>query len=209
MTTATKHALCGAVLGALALAAGGGRADDPPGTEVKVGDFAPPFEAPDDQGQPWKSSDHAGKKYLVVYFFPGDFTPGCTRQAQNFRDAMNRLSDQGVEVVGVSGDSAETHQLFKKAQKLNFTLLSDEEGRLAAAFGVPVGKGAVVKARDADGRPLKDADGEPVTVKRAVTAARWTFIIGTDGRVVYKNTQVDPIKDSKEVADVIGRLGKP
>jgi peroxiredoxin Q/BCP len=189
-----------ALLGALALAAAGRAADDPT-TGPNVGDPAPAFEGVDDGGQPWKSADHVGKKYVVVYFFPGDFTPGCTRQAQNFRDAMNRLSDEGVEVVGVSGDSVETHRLFKKAQKLNFTLLSDEQGRLAATFGVPVGKGAEVKT--------KDADGQPLTVKRALTAARWTFVIGPEGRVVYKNTKVDPAKDSKEVADLIDRLIRP
>ena len=134
-----------------------------PKAELKVGDLAPAFEGMDDLGQPWKSADHVGKKYVVVYFFPGDFTPGCTRQAQNFRDAMNRLTDEGVEVVGVSGDSVLTHQMFKKAQKLNFSLLSDEMGRLAGTFGVPVEKGAEVKT--------KDVDGQPVTVKRAVTAA--------------------------------------
>lgn len=55
----------------------------------------------------------------------------------------------------------------------------------------------------------KDADGQPVTVKRGVTAVRWTFIIGKDGRLLYKNTQVDPAKDAKEVADLIDHLNKP
>ena len=113
---------------------------------------------------------------------------------------MNKLTDEGAEVVGVSGDAVLTHQMFKKAQKLNFTLLSDEEGRLAGIFGVPVGKGAEVKT--------KDADGQPVTVKRALTAARWTFVVGKDGRIVYKNIQVDPVKDAKEVTDLIDKLNK-
>ncbi len=196
----TKRIVFGTVL-ALMMGAGRAVAEDPKAAPPNVGDAAPAFDGVDDQGQPWHSPDHVGTKYLVVYFFPGDFTPGCTRQAVSFRDAMNMLSDEGVEVVGVSGDSVQTHQMFKKVQKLNFTLLSDEEGRLAAAFGVPVGKGAEVKA--------KDADGQPVTVKRAVTASRWTFVIGKDGRVVYRNTQVDPVKDSKEVADLIDRLNRP
>ncbi len=201
MRTATYRILGSAILSVLALATVGGRAADEPKAELKVGDPAPAFEGMDDLGQPWKSADHVGKKYVVVYFFPGDFTPGCTRQAQNFRDAMNRLTDEGVEVVGVSGDSVLTHQMFKKAQKLNFSLLSDEMGQLAGTFGVPVEKGAEVKT--------KDVDGQPVTVKRAVTAARWTFVIDRDGRIVYKNTQVDPAKDSKQVADLIDQLNKP
>lgn len=201
MTTATNRLIGGAVLGVAALVLGGRATGDDPNAGLKVGDAAPAFEAVDDLGQPWKSADHVGKKYVVVYFFPGDFTPGCTRQAQNFRDAMNKLNDAGVEVVGVSGDSVSTHELFKKAQKLNFTLLSDDAGKLAGTFGVPVGKGAKVKT--------KDADGQPLTIERAVTASRWTFVLGRDGKIVYKNTQVDPVKDSKEVADLIERLNKP
>jgi peroxiredoxin Q/BCP len=202
MKTATNRTLASGILGVLTLAAYGGlAAADDPKEDLKLGDAAPTFEGVDDLGLPWKSADHVRAKYLVVYFYPGDFTPGCTRQAQNFRDAMNKLADEGVKVVGVSGDSVATHELFKKVQKLNFTLLADDEGRLAAKFGVPVGKGAEVKT--------KDADGQPVTVKRGVTAARWTFVIGKDGKVVFKNTQQDPAKASKEIADLIDELNKP
>jgi peroxiredoxin Q/BCP len=190
----------GLVLGALALAPAALAVEDKP-ADLKVGDLAPVFGVMDDQGQPWKSADHVGKKYLVLYFFPGDFTPGCTRQAQNFRDAMNKLEEKGVEVVGVSGDEVKTHQLFKKAQMLNFTLLSDADGALAKTFGVPLTAGAQVKA--------KDADGKPITVDRAVTAARWTFIIGKDGKIAYKNIAVNPAKDSKDVTDLIEKLEKP
>ena len=113
---------------------------------------------------------------------------------------MNKLNDEGVEVVGVSGDAVLTHQMFKKAQKLNFTLLSDEEGKLAGTFGVPVGK----RGSEDQGRRRPTADGEAVLM-----ALRWTFVIGRDGQVVYKNTQVNPVKDSKEVADLIEKLEKP
>jgi len=168
--------------------------------DIKLGDLAPAFEAVDDQGQPWKSADHIGKNYLVIYFYPGDFTPGCIMQAQKFRDGMNRLAEKGVEVVGVSGDSVKTHQLFKKAQQLNFALLSDEDGGLAKKFGVPVGKGGDVK--------MKDADGQPITLKRNVTAGRWTFVIGKDGKIILKNTNVNPAQDSKKVTDFIESLEK-
>jgi peroxiredoxin Q/BCP len=169
--------------------------------DLAVGAPAPTFEARDDQGRPWKSADHVGSKYIVVYFYPGDFTPGCTRQAESFRDSMNQLAAKGVEVVGVSGDSVETHALFKKAQKLNFTLLSDEEGKLAAQFGVPVGPGGDVRTKDADGKPL--------VLKRALTAQRWTFVIGLDGKILYRNTKVNPVEDSKQIAAFIEKLGKP
>ena len=168
--------------------------------ELRVGDPAPVFSALDDQSKPWKSSNLVGKKFVVVYFFPADFTPGCRAQAQKFRDNMNALNDKGIEVVGISGDAAITHNLFKKAEKLNFTLLADEDGSIAKQFGVPLGKGGEVRA--------KDADGIPLIVKRNVTAARWTFIIGMDAKIAYKNTKVDPAADSKQVADFIEKLQK-
>jgi thioredoxin-dependent peroxiredoxin len=174
--------------------------DDDKKVDLKIGDTAPAFRSTDDQGAMWKSSDHLGKKYIVVYFYPGDFTPGCTAQAQKFRDNMNKLYDQRAEVIGISGDSARTHALFKQAYKLNFTLAADEDGSLARRFGVPVGAGGEVKA--------KDANGKLMTLKRNVTAARWTFIIGKDGKIAYKNTKVDPVKDSKQVADIIEELEK-
>lgn len=165
--------------------------------DLKIGDPAPVIDTKDDQGKGWRSADHYGKNWVVVYFYPGDFTPGCTAQANAFRDAMNKLSDQGVEVVGVSGDSIKTHDLFKKAQKLNFTLLSDEEGAVAKLFGVPAGKGAKVKA--------KDADGQPIEFERAATLARWTFVVGKDGMIAYKNTKVTPADDAKKIAEFIAK----
>jgi peroxiredoxin Q/BCP len=108
---------------------------------------------------------------------------------------MNKLTELGVEVIGVSGDSVKTHELFRKAQKLKFTLLSDEEGELAKKFGVPFGPGASVKT--------KDADGNLIELKRAGTAARWTFVVGKDGKLAYKNTQVNPVDDAKKITEFI------
>ena len=182
----------------LAASAGGTAADDK--VDLKVGDATPAFEARDDQGKEWKSADHVGKKWVVVYFYPGDFTPGCTAQARAFKEYMNRLTGLGVEVVGVSGDSVKTHDLFKKVEKLDFTLLSDEDGVIAKQFGVPFGKGATVKARDADGKPFE--------FERKGTAARWTFVIGKDGKVAYKNTKVLPADDAKKITEFITGAGK-
>ena len=176
------------------------RAEDKPAEkaiDLKVGDPAPVFETTDDQGQGWKARDHYGKKWVVIYFYPGDFTPGCTAQANAFRDAMNKLTEQGVEVIGVSGDSVATHDRFKKAQKLNFTLLSDETGAIARQFGVPVTRGATVKAKDPDGKPFE--------FERAVTTARWTFVVGKDGKVAYKNTRVTPAADAKAIQEFIAK----
>jgi peroxiredoxin Q/BCP len=163
--------------------------------ELNVGDVAPTFQLRTDADATWSSSDHFGKKWVVIYFYPGDFTPGCTAQARAFAAAMEKLREKGVEVVGISGDSVKTHERFKKAQKLNFTLLSDEDGTVARQFGVPFGPGATVKA--------KDADGKPIELKRAGTAARWTFVIGKDGKIAYKNTKVTPADDAKKTTEFI------
>jgi peroxiredoxin Q/BCP len=180
------------------LLAGSLSAQDEKKVDLSVGDTAPTFSATDDQGKPWKTTDLVGKKFVVVYFFPADFTSGCRAQAQKFRDNMNALNEKGIEIIGISGDSVITHAHFKKAEKLNFTLLADEDGSIAKQFGVPLGKGGEVRA--------KDSDGNPLVLKRAVTAARWTFIIGMDGKIAYKNTKVNPTEDSKQVAAFIENL---
>lgn len=165
--------------------------------DLNVGDEVPEFTATDDQGKEWKSADHVGEKVVVVYFYPADMTGGCTKQACAFRDDMGDLQKLGVEVVGVSGDSAENHQVFKKAHDLNYTLLADEKGEVAKLFGVPTKPGGTFKTQ---------FEGKEVSLVTGVRAARWTFVIGPDGKVVYKNDKVDPQKDSAEVAEVVKKL---
>jgi peroxiredoxin Q/BCP len=165
---------------------------------IDVGDKAPTFEAVDDQGNPWKSADHIGKGVLVVYFYPADLTGGCTKQACGFRDDMQTLTGKGVEVVGVSGDSVANHQLFKKVKNLNFTLLADEKGEVAKQFGVPLRPGSIFK--------FKGADGETHSLKRGVTAARWTFVIDKQGKIVHKNTKVNAPEDAKAVAAAVDAI---
>jgi peroxiredoxin Q/BCP len=192
--------LCLAALVGLALVLGGRSpaADDK--VDLKSGDPAPAFTSTDDQGRPWKSADHVGKKILVVYFYPADMTGGCTKQACAFRDDMQKLTDKGVEIVGVSGDSVKNHQVFKEAHKLNFTLLADEDGAVAKKFGVQVGKGGTFKT--------KDAAGNPVELVRGVTISRWTFVIGKDGKIAYKNAKVNAAQDSAKVLEVVEGLEK-
>jgi peroxiredoxin Q/BCP len=169
-------------------------------TELKKGDKAPSFQGTDDQGNTWKSSDHVGKKAIVVYFYPADFTGGCTKQACSFRDDMEKLTSKGIEVVGISGDSARTHGLFKKYHKLNYTLLADEKGEIAKKFGVPVNKGGKAKGFD--------EDKKEITVERGVTILRWTFVIGKDGTIIYKNPKVNAAQDSKQVLEAVEKQGK-
>lgn len=165
--------------------------------DLKVGDPAPKFEALDDTGKLWKSEDHVGKKIVVVYFYPADMTGGCTKQACGFRDDLGKLANSDVEVVGVSGDSVRNHQLFKKVEKLNFPLLADTEGAVASAFGVPH-----VKEEKSITRQV---DGKDEILTRTVTAQRWTFVIGKDGKILSKNTKVNAAEDSQAILKLISQ----
>jgi peroxiredoxin Q/BCP len=175
-------------------------ADKP--VELKVGDEAPKFEAKDDADEDWKSEDHVGEKILVVYFYPADTTGGCTAQACGYRDKLAEFEEEGVEVIGVSGDTVESHQLFKKIENLNFTLLSDYDGAVAKAFGVKTAPGGTVKWNNPE-------SGETIDLVRGVTTMRWTFVIDLDGKIAYKNDDVNAAKDPAEVAKVIAKLRKP
>jgi peroxiredoxin Q/BCP len=168
-------------------------------TAPGVGDAAPAFAATADDGQTWRSRDHVGKSLLVVYFYPAAFTSGCTKQACEFRDHRSQLEELGAQVVAISGDDVENLRAFKGSHRLNFPLLSDADGTIARAFGVPVRSGGVLKST---------VDGREVELKRGVTSARWTFIIGRDGRILYKDTEVDPEGDSRTVIRAIQRLDK-
>ena len=169
----------------------------------EVGDQAPTFKGIDDQGKPWDLAEHVGKNYVVIYFYPADFTGGCIKQAETFRDTMNQLTEQGVTVIGVSGDSVKTHQLFKEAWKLNYTLLADETSDVAKKFGVPVTDGGHVQPYSPDRKPLLNEAGDKYRIERKATFARWTFLIGPNGKVLYKNTKVIPANDAKQVLEFI------
>ena len=184
----------------LGLLAWTGSASAEDAVDLKIGDAAPVFEVADDKGETWKSEEHVGKKILVVYFYPADMTGGCTKQACGFRDDLSKLSDENVEVVGVSGDSAENHQLFKKAHNLNFTLLADTDGKVADAFGVPVTR--------EDKSVKATIDGKEEILLRSVTPKRWTFVIGLDGKVASKNTSVVAADDSKAIIKLVAELQK-
>lgn len=161
---------------------------------LKVGDKAPEFKATADDGSAWDVSKHLGRKNIVIYFYPAAMTGGCTKQACSYRDHSDDLKSADVIVVGVSGDKIEGLRLFKQAENLNFTLLSDEKGEIAKAFGVPAGEGGTIK------RTVAGTEHELV---RGVTTKRWTFIIGKDRKVIYKNETVNAEKDTDEVLNFI------
>src|SRR5215470_12419889 len=102
----------------------------------KPGDKAPLVEGKDQNGKDWKLSDAAGKKVVLLYFYPKDDTPGCTKEACGFRDRMEALKKDDVELIGVSFDSADSHQKFIAKHHLNFPLLADTDGKIADAYGV-------------------------------------------------------------------------
>jgi peroxiredoxin Q/BCP len=101
---------------------------------VEVGDEAPDFTLPDQEGRPVTLSKLRGKN-VVLYFYPKDFSPGCTREACDFRDSYEDFTDAGAVVVGVSGDSVESHKRFIDEYKLPFTLLSDMKGEVRKLYG--------------------------------------------------------------------------
>ena len=157
---------------------------------LNIGDKVPGFEALADDGSTWKMKDFVGKKYLVVYFYPAAMTGGCTAQACAYRDLSSDMESQDALVVGVSGDNVEGLKFFKKAHNLNFTLLSDETGKIAQLFGVPTRDG---------GKITREFDGQEFELERGITTSRWTYIIDKEGKVVYKNDEVDASKDTEEV----------
>ncbi|WP_372716846.1 peroxiredoxin [Novipirellula sp.] len=168
------------------------------GDSLSVGDDAPQFSVQDDKGNQWKSADHFGKKIVVLYFYPADMTGGCTAQACAYRDTLADLASQEVEVVGVSGDSVQNHQWFKKAHQLNFPLLADVDGKVAEKFGVPITRGSKsVKAM---------IDGSEHILKRDVTAKRWTFVIDRDGKIAYKDDKVQAKQDPAKILEVVKDL---
>jgi thioredoxin-dependent peroxiredoxin len=104
---------------------------------IRAGDPAPDFALPDASGKTVRLGDYRGKKAVVLYFYPKDDTPGCTKEACTFRDQYQDLQDAGAEVIGISSDSAESHAKFAAKYKLPFTLLADRGGSVRKQYGVP------------------------------------------------------------------------
>lgn len=142
-------------------------------TELKVGDTAPDFSLLDERGLPVSLKNYLGKKVVVLYFYPKDFTPGCTAEACSFRDDYKPIQDKGAVVIGVSLDSVESHLKFSEKYMLPFTILSDHKKEVAKAYGV-LGVGGFL-------------------------AKRVTFIINKDGKITHVFTKVYVKQHSEEV----------
>ncbi len=103
---------------------------------LKVGDKVPHFILNDQDGNPFDISDHIGKKHLVIFFYPKDNTPGCTMEVCSFRDSFEEFTERGALVVGISGDSENSHRRFASKYKLPFTLLADQKNKVRKQFKV-------------------------------------------------------------------------
>lgn len=163
---------------------------------LRPGDRAPVFTCIDDEGHEWKSSQHYGKKMVVVCFYLGDFFKPCTEELRVLRDHHGELTAEDVELIAVSGDTVETHQLFKKTYRLNFPLLADEKGAVCRAFGVALSGGGQHRIKHPQTH-------EEITLTRGVTAARWTFVIGKDGKILHKETNVNIKEQPQRILEVL------
>lgn len=108
---------------------------------VQVGEHAPTFTLHAQDGATVNLEDLLGKRWIVLYFYPKDDTPGCTTEACSFRDQYEVFKEAGAEVIGVSSDSADSHQRFATKYHLPFLLLSDEKGAVRKLYGVPTTMG--------------------------------------------------------------------
>jgi peroxiredoxin Q/BCP len=161
---------------------------------LNIGDDAPDIILNDQDGQLWKLNDYLGKKNIVVYFYPAAMTGGCTKQACSYRDAKDDLEGLDIVVIGISGDAVKNLKVFQQAHQLNFSLLSDVGGETAKKFGVPLGKG---------GRISRKIDDEEISLETSYSISRWTFIIDKNGKIVYKNTEVNAAEDSNNILDFL------
>ena len=151
------------------------------GAEIpKVGDKAPDFSVAASNGTTVHLKDYAGKGNIVLYFYPKDDTPGCTKEACGIRDTFDEFKGLNAIVFGVSFDSADSHKKFIAKYKLPFVLLADTDKKVAQAYGVA---GA----------------NSPV-------ASRVTFVIDKQGKVAYVNPKVNPATNSAELRTALAGL---
>lgn len=170
-----------ALVAAAAVATGLVVAGASAGETPAVGEPAPEFRLQDQDGE-WHALEDYRGKWVAVYFYPKADTPGCTTEACNFRDNIYAFRAIGAHVVGVSLDDVESHREFADKHRLPFILLADTEGEMARAYGV-----------------LRDW-------KLVQIAARESFIIGPDGRIVKHYGDVDPDTHTQEVLADLERL---
>jgi peroxiredoxin Q/BCP len=154
---------------------------------LKAGDLAPDFSTDavlGDQTVPTRLTDYRGRQ-VVLYFYPKDNTPGCTKEACAFRDGYAKLQQWGIAVLGCSIDGADAHRAFARKYRLPFPLLLDPDKKIAKAYGAD------------NGIPILGLD------------RRVTYVIGPDGRIVKAYPQVDPGTHASEIIHDLGANKPP
>ena len=147
----------------------------------KAGQPAPVFSLPDQTGKSRALTDYAGQ-WMVLYFYPKDDTPGCTREACNFRDDLHQLEKLGAMVIGVSVDDTDSHAKFAQKYHLPFPLLADKGGKVADRYGALTDLGLIKIAK------------------------RYTFLIDPAGRIAKVYLSIDTSRHSREIIDDLKRL---
>ena len=149
-------------------------------SNLSIGDKAPQFEAKTYEGKPLRLDDFSTKKLVVLYFYPRDNTPGCTKEACSMRDGMDGLNELGIQVLGVSTDSVKSHETFRDKYGLNFPLLSDKSKEIVKSYGVQSAFG---------------------------TASRKSFLIDKDGVIRHIWNKIKTSDHANEVIDKVKELG--
>ena len=151
-------------------------------TGLEAGAKAPEFTLNDQDGRPVSLSSFRGQKNVVVYFYPKDDTPGCTKESCAFRDRFTAFSDGGAEVLGISSDSEASHKRFKEKHRLPFSLLADPGAKTRKAFGVPATLGLL--------------------------PGRVTYVIDKQGSIRHAfNSQINATQHVDEALTVLKTLG--
>jgi peroxiredoxin Q/BCP len=149
---------------------------------IQIGDNCPDFQLPDASGKMINMTDFIGKKKMVIYFYPKDDTPGCTKEACSFRDSYEDFKGFDCEVIGISSDTEEKHSFFASKHKLPFILLADTDKKVRKLFGVPGNLFGLIPGRV-------------------------TYIIGLDGKVkgIY-NSQTNPLGHIEKALELVKSL---
>lgn len=150
--------------------------------EIKIGSTIPGFALPDQNGNLFDIDSVLGKKKMVIYFYPKDDSHGCTAEACSFRDQFEVFTEADAVIIGISGQSVESHKAFAEKNRLNFTLLSDEGNKVRKLFGVPTNLFGLI-------------------------SGRVTYITDKSGKVVYIfNSQVQATKHVDEALRILKEL---
>ena len=148
---------------------------------LKINDKVPDFNLPNANGQTMSLANFKGN-WLVLYFYPKDDTPGCTKEACEFRDDLHQLEKLGAKVVGISVDDGSSHAAFAKKYNLPFPLLSDKDGAVAQQYSALTNLGLIKIAK------------------------RYTFLIDPDGKLRKSYLNVDTSKHSQEIIEDLTKL---